>query len=107
MWTTTRAILPTSDRCRFQPGRAAYVWPGKVIISFRRSASPRLPNIQQELKLVDAGTIKGYRVAYWYLLKEGTDALDPKRSMREQVQSIDAVAYRPRCRRPITLRGSP
>jgi hypothetical protein len=30
--------------------------------------------VQQELVLVDAGTVNGYRLAYWYLLKDKTDA---------------------------------
>ncbi len=37
---------------------------------------PGVARIQQDLVLVDAGTIKGYRVAYWYLLKDRTKALD-------------------------------
>ena len=43
---------------------------------------PRLARIQHQLALVDAGTIKGYRVAYWYLIKDKTDALDPKSGAR-------------------------
>ena len=34
--------------------------------------------------LVDAGTIKGYRVAYWYLLEERTAALDLKGGARSE-----------------------
>jgi hypothetical protein len=43
---------------------------------------PRIANVQQELVLVDAGIVKGYRVAYWYLLKDKTDELDPKLAAR-------------------------
>ena len=39
---------------------------------------PGIARVQQELVLVDAGTVKGYRVAYWYLLEGETEALDPK-----------------------------
>jgi hypothetical protein len=39
---------------------------------------PKVTSVQQELVLVDAGTIKGYRVVYWYLLKDKTRALNPK-----------------------------
>jgi hypothetical protein len=43
---------------------------------------PGVAKIQHELVLVDAGTIKGYRVAYWYLLKDETKALDRKDGAR-------------------------
>jgi hypothetical protein len=36
------------------------------------------------LVLVDAGTIRGYRVAYWYLLKDQTRSLDPKVAARSE-----------------------
>ncbi len=39
---------------------------------------PGIARVQQELVLVDAGMVKGYRVAYWYLLKGETEALDAK-----------------------------
>jgi hypothetical protein len=45
---------------------------------------PGLTRLQHELALVDAGTINGYRVAYWYLLKEKTDALDRKSAARSE-----------------------
>ncbi len=45
---------------------------------------PRLARIQHELALADAGTIKGFKVAYWYLLKDKTDSLDPKSGARSE-----------------------
>jgi len=53
----------------------SFVPPRKVRF-FQVLSVPGVANLQQEAALVDAGTIKGYRVAYWYLLKEETDALD-------------------------------
>lgn len=43
---------------------------------------PRIARIQHNLALVDAGTVKGYRVAYWYLVKDKTESLDPKLGAR-------------------------
>ena len=45
---------------------------------FQRVSVPGVAKVQQELVLVDAGTIEGYRVAYWYLLGPETEALDPE-----------------------------
>jgi hypothetical protein len=45
---------------------------------------PKIANVQQELVLVDAGMIHGYRVAYWYLLKDRTTALDTKFGARSE-----------------------
>ena len=56
------------DPARETPGRVHF---------FQRVSVPGVAKIQQELVLVDAGTIEGYRVAYWYLLKPETDALNP------------------------------
>ncbi len=39
---------------------------------------PRVADVQQELIMVDAGTFRGYRVAFWYLLIDETAALDRK-----------------------------
>ena len=41
-------------------------------------AVPGIAKVQHVSVLVDAGTIRGYRVAYWYLLPDETNALDPK-----------------------------
>jgi hypothetical protein len=43
---------------------------------------PGVAKVQHELGLVDAGTVKGYRLVYWYLLKDQTKALDPKVAAR-------------------------
>jgi hypothetical protein len=43
---------------------------------------PGVAKVQHELVLVNAGTIKGYRLAYWYLLKDQTQSLDPKVAAR-------------------------
>jgi hypothetical protein len=51
---------------------------------FQRVSVPGVAKVQQELVLVDAGTIKGYRVAYWYLLGPETEALDPKAGARSE-----------------------
>jgi hypothetical protein len=48
---------------------------------------PGVAKVQQELALVDAGTVKGYRVAYWYLLQDQTNALDPKICARSAFNS--------------------
>jgi hypothetical protein len=45
---------------------------------------PAIARVQQELVLVDAGTIQGYRVAYWYLLEDRTRSLDPKIAARSE-----------------------
>jgi hypothetical protein len=55
--------------------------PGKVRF-FQVIRVPGVAKVQQELVLVDAGTIKGYRVAYWYLLEDRTRSLDPKLAAR-------------------------
>ena len=41
---------------------------------FQRINVPGVAKVQHELVLVDAGTLKGYRVAYWYLLGPETEA---------------------------------
>jgi hypothetical protein len=45
---------------------------------------PAVAKVQHELVLVDAGTIQGYRVAYWYLLQDQTRSLDPKVAARSE-----------------------
>ncbi|WP_169978954.1 hypothetical protein [Tautonia rosea] len=45
---------------------------------------PGITTVQHELELVDAGTIEGYRVAYWFLLDEETAALDPSQGARSE-----------------------
>ena len=44
----------------------------------------RLPLRIGPLVLVDAGTIKGYRVAYWYLLRRETEALRKEEKARDE-----------------------
>jgi hypothetical protein len=51
---------------------------------FQRVRVPGVARVQQELVLVDAGTIKGYRVAYWYLLGPETEALDREAGARSE-----------------------
>jgi hypothetical protein len=60
---------------------SSFVPPEKVRF-FQTIRVPRIATIQHELVLVDAGTFKGYRLVYWYLLKDGTDALDPSEGAR-------------------------
>jgi hypothetical protein len=43
---------------------------------------PGVAKVQHELVLVDAGMVRGYRVAYWYLRRDDTRALDPKVAAR-------------------------
>jgi hypothetical protein len=45
---------------------------------------PAVARVQQELVLVDAGMVQGYRVAYWYLLNDQTRSLDPKVAARSE-----------------------
>jgi len=70
------------EECRSQRGsNAASRQPGNVRV-FQVLNVPGIAKIQQELVLVDAGTIKGYRVVFWSLLKDETRALDPKAGAR-------------------------
>ena len=51
---------------------------------FQRVSVPGVAKVQQELVLVDAGTIEGYRVAYWFLLGTETEALDSEAGVRSE-----------------------
>lgn len=51
---------------------------------YQRINVPGIAEVQHELELVDAGTIDGYRVAYWSLLPEETVALDPTQGARSE-----------------------
>jgi hypothetical protein len=68
------------EACRAERD-TAFTPPEKVRF-FQAIRVPGVAVVQQELVLVDAGTIKGYRVAYWYLLKDKTKSLDPKAGAR-------------------------
>lgn len=48
----------------------------------QRLRVPAVALVRQELELVDAGTIHGYRVVYWSLLEPETAALDPSNGVR-------------------------
>jgi hypothetical protein len=52
--------------------------PPEKVRFFEVVSVPNVATLQQELVLVDAGTVHGYRVVYWYLLKDRTSALDRK-----------------------------
>ena len=56
--------------------------PPEQVRFFQVVRVPGIARVQQELVLVDAGTVQGYRVAYWYLLEGETEALDPKAGAR-------------------------
>ena len=56
--------------------------PPEKVRFFEVISVPKVARVQQELVLVDAGTVKGYRVVYWYLLKDKTRALNPKLDAR-------------------------
>jgi hypothetical protein len=66
--------------CRSVPD-PAFEPPEKVRF-FQVVRVPGIARVQQELVLVDAGTVKGYRVAFWYLLAGQTEALDPEAGAR-------------------------
>ncbi|MGP0068660.1 MAG: hypothetical protein ACLQGP_34300 [Isosphaeraceae bacterium] len=68
------------EACRSVPDPA--LKPPRKVRAFQIISVPGIAKVQQELVLVDAGTIKGYRVAYWYLLKDRTRSLDPKVAAR-------------------------
>jgi hypothetical protein len=55
----------------------AFTPPEKVRF-YKVISVPKVAWVQQEGVLVDAGNVKGYRVVYWYQLKDRTSALDPK-----------------------------
>ena len=70
------------EACRSEPD-PDFTRPEKV--RFHQVISvPGVARVQQVLVLVDAGTIKGYRVAYWYLLKDQTASLNPKAGARSE-----------------------
>jgi hypothetical protein len=68
------------ESCRSRQD-SAFMPPDKVRF-FQVVHVPNVAKVQQELVLVDAGTAKGYRLAYWYLLKDKTQSLDPKQGAR-------------------------
>ena len=68
------------EACRSEPD-SAFKPPEKVRF-FQIISVPAVAKVQHELVLVDAGTVKGYRVVYWYLLKDKTKSLDPKVAAR-------------------------
>ncbi len=68
------------EACRSEPD-PAFTRPESVRF-FQLISVPGIAKVQQDLVLVDAGTFKGYRVVYWYLLKDQTAALSPKAGAR-------------------------
>jgi hypothetical protein len=56
--------------------------PPEKVRFFQVISIPKVARVQHELVLVDAGTVKGYRLVYWYLLKDKTSKLDPKLAAR-------------------------
>ncbi len=60
---------------------------------------PMISNVHHELVLVDGGTRKGYRYAYWYMLEPETKRLDPNKGARSAfnigawIVSPKAVGY--------------
>ncbi len=73
-----RGNIAHVETCRAEQD-PAFARPEKVRF-FQVIRVPQVARVQQDLALVDAGTIKGYRVVYWYLLKD--KALDPKTAAR-------------------------
>jgi hypothetical protein len=68
------------EACRSEQDPA--FMPPERVRFFQLISVPGIAKVQQELVLVDARTVKGYRVAYWYLLKDMTKSLDPKVAAR-------------------------
>jgi hypothetical protein len=66
--------------CRSEPDRA--FTPPETVRVFQAIRVPGVAKVQQKLALVDAGTVKGYRIVYWYLLQDETHSLDPKDGAR-------------------------
>jgi hypothetical protein len=60
-----------------------YPPPDKVRF-YQRVNIPLLGSIHHELVLVNGGEMHGFKVAYWYLLKEQTEALNVKLGFRSQ-----------------------
>jgi hypothetical protein len=56
--------------------------PPRKVRFFQLLSVPGIAKIQHELALVDMGTIKGYRVACWYLLRDRTESLSAKLGAR-------------------------
>jgi hypothetical protein len=69
-----------ANRSRSAPAEEA---PDRVAFTQRINV-PGIAEVQHELELVDLGTIRGYRVAYWSLLPEETAALDPSLAARSE-----------------------
>ncbi len=67
-------------RSRRDPAREAL----HQVHFFQRVSVPGVAKVQHDLVLVDAGTIEGYRVAYWYLLGPETAALDSAAGARSE-----------------------
>jgi len=73
--------------------------PPQQVRFYQKVDVPVIATIHHELVLVDAGTINGYRVAYWYLLKDKTNALETKTANRSDfnvgawITSKGMVAY--------------
>jgi len=58
-----------------------YVMPEKVRF-YQRVEIPLLGAVHHELVLVNAGFMSGFQVAYWYMLKDKTEALPKRRAAR-------------------------
>ena len=56
--------------------------PPKRMRFYQKISVPVVSTIQHELVLVDAGTVQGYRVIYWYLLEDETKQLARKNGAR-------------------------
>lgn len=72
--------IPHVEACRSVPGPAP-ASPG-ALRCYQAIRVPGIATVQQELALVDAGTVRGYRLVYWSLLPDETRALDPSRGAR-------------------------
>jgi hypothetical protein len=68
------------EECRSE--RDGAPGPPRRVRFYQAVRIPGVARVQQELVLVDAGTIQGYRVAYWYLIKDRTDSLGARGGAR-------------------------
>jgi hypothetical protein len=89
------------DVCRSEPDPT--FTPPKAVRFYQVISIPGVAKVQHVLVLADAGTIRGYRLAYWYLLKDRTASLNPKAGARSDFNvgvwlvAPGAVAYAMSC----------
>ncbi len=58
--------------------------PPEKVRFYQKISIPVLGSIQMESVLIDAGEIEGFRVAYWEMLDQETEALNKRQGIRSQ-----------------------